>query len=52
MDLAAKRVLVLGLGESGHASALWCARQGARVLVADTRAQPPYLDALNIDDSK
>ena len=46
MTLQGKHVLVLGLGESGLASALWCARQGARVRVADTRAAPPYLDEL------
>ena len=34
-------VLVLGLGESGLAMARWCAMQGARLRVADTRAQPP-----------
>ena len=39
-------VLVLGLGASGLAMARWCARQGARVTVADTRAQPPQLPAL------
>ncbi|KAF0164010.1 MAG: UDP-N-acetylmuramoylalanine--D-glutamate ligase [Rhodocyclaceae bacterium] len=47
MNLAGKHVLVLGLGESGLASACWCARQGARVRVADTRTAPPYLDELN-----
>ena len=46
MELRGKHVLVLGLGESGLASALWCARQGARVRVADTRAAPPYLEEL------
>ena len=46
MNLNGKHVLVLGLGESGLASALWCARQGARVRVADTRAAPPYLAEL------
>ena len=46
MTLQGKHVLVLGLGESGLASALWCARQGARVRVADTRAAPPYLAEL------
>ena len=40
-QLAGKRVLVLGLGESGVAMARWCARQGARLRVADTRVQPP-----------
>lgn len=33
--------LVLGLGESGLAMARWLTRQGARVRVADSRAQPP-----------
>jgi UDP-N-acetylmuramoylalanine--D-glutamate ligase len=44
--LASKHVLVLGLGESGLAMAQWCARNGATVRVADTRAAPPYLDEL------
>jgi UDP-N-acetylmuramoylalanine--D-glutamate ligase len=39
--LTGKLVLVLGLGESGLAMARWCARQGARLRVADTRAEPP-----------
>jgi UDP-N-acetylmuramoylalanine--D-glutamate ligase len=39
-------VLVLGLGESGLAMAQWCARQGARVRVADSRVEPPGLAAL------
>jgi UDP-N-acetylmuramoylalanine--D-glutamate ligase len=46
MELKGKRVLVLGLGESGLAAALWCLRQGARARVADTRAKPPYLEEL------
>ncbi len=46
MKLAGRHVLVLGLGESGLACARWCARQGARVRVADTRTVPPYLDEL------
>ena len=37
MHLKDKNVLVLGLGESGLACALWCVRQGARVRVLDTR---------------
>ncbi len=44
--LANKQVLVLGLGASGLALARWCVRSGARVTVADTRAQPPQLEAL------
>lgn len=39
-------VLVLGLGTSGLAMAGWCARQGAKVCVADTREAPPQLAAL------
>ena len=39
-------VLVLGLGASGYAMARWAARCGARVTVADTRAEPPQLAAL------
>ncbi len=39
-------VLILGLGETGVAAARWCAREGARLRVADTRAQPGGLDGL------
>ena len=39
-------VLILGLGESGVAAARWCARQGARLRVADTRAEPGGLAVL------
>ncbi|MDT8989800.1 UDP-N-acetylmuramoyl-L-alanine--D-glutamate ligase [Curvibacter sp. APW13] len=39
-------VLVLGLGASGLAMARWCARLGAAVTVADTRREPPQLQAL------
>lgn len=41
-----QHVLVLGLGASGLAMARWCARCGARVTVADTRAAPPQLAML------
>jgi UDP-N-acetylmuramoylalanine--D-glutamate ligase len=41
-----KNALVLGLGESGLAMALWLARSGARVRVADTRESPERLSAL------
>ena len=44
--LQGKNVLVLGLGASGLAMARWCARLGAHVTVADTRAAPPQLAAL------
>jgi UDP-N-acetylmuramoylalanine--D-glutamate ligase len=46
MDYRGKHVLVLGLGESGLAMALWLARCGARLRVADTRAEPERLPAL------
>ncbi len=45
-NLANQHVLVLGLGVSGLALARWCARHGSRVTVADTRAAPPQLAAL------
>lgn len=46
MNLNSIPVLVLGLGESGLAMARWCAAQGARVRVADSRSAPPGLEAL------
>lgn len=46
MELKGKRVLVIGLGESGLAMAKWLHRQGARVRVADSRSNPPNVDAL------
>ena len=44
-----QHVLILGLGASGLAMARWCARQGARVTVADTREQPPQLATLHAE---
>ena len=46
MNYAGKQGLVLGLGESGLAMALWLARCGASVRVADTREAPARLQAL------
>ena len=46
MELKGKRVLVVGLGESGLAMAKWLHRQGAFVRVADSRDNPPNLEAL------
>jgi len=39
MDVKGKRVLVVGMGKSGIASALFLADQGARVAVSDTKSQ-------------
>jgi UDP-N-acetylmuramoylalanine--D-glutamate ligase len=46
MNYQGKQALVLGLGESGLAMALWLARCGAAVRVADTRDAPDRLQAL------
>lgn len=46
MDYQGKQALVLGLGESGLAIAQWLARCGARLRVADTRAEPARLPEL------
>ena len=44
--LQGQNILILGLGASGMAMARWCVRCGAQVTVADTRAAPPQLAAL------
>jgi UDP-N-acetylmuramoylalanine--D-glutamate ligase len=44
-----KRVLVLGLGETGLSSLRWLAAQNACLSVADTRDNPPGLDALKTE---
>lgn len=44
MELKDKRVLVLGLGETGLSLVRWLSAQGARLRVADTRSKPPGLD--------
>ena len=46
MDYTGKHVLVLGLGETGLAMALWLLRCGARLRVADTRPAPARLPQL------
>jgi UDP-N-acetylmuramoylalanine--D-glutamate ligase len=43
--LAGKRVLVLGLGDTGLSIARWVERQGGTPRVADTRTAPPAKDA-------
>lgn len=44
-----QHVLILGLGISGLSMARWCAAQGARVTVADTRPAPPSLARLQAE---
>ena len=46
MEQTGRKILVLGLGETGLSMARWIARQGGTVRVADTRAAPPALAAL------
>ncbi|MGC2520305.1 MAG: UDP-N-acetylmuramoyl-L-alanine--D-glutamate ligase [Burkholderiales bacterium] len=46
MNFAGRKVLVLGLGDTGLSMAKWLTRRGAAVRVADTRAAPPRLDEL------
>lgn len=42
LNLKSKRVLVLGLGDTGLSMTRWLTRHGAEVRVADTRADPPH----------
>ena len=46
MDLNNKRILVVGLGKSGVASALFLKRQGARVTVSDTKSPDQLRDEI------
>ena len=45
-DLKDRKVLVLGLGDTGLSMTRWLARHGARVSVADSRAAPPNVETL------
>ncbi|MBI2312741.1 MAG: UDP-N-acetylmuramoyl-L-alanine--D-glutamate ligase [Betaproteobacteria bacterium] len=49
MDVAGRRVLVLGLGDTGLSAARFLSRRGARVRVADSRATPPHADRLRAE---
>jgi UDP-N-acetylmuramoylalanine--D-glutamate ligase len=42
LQLSGKKVLVLGLGDTGLSCARWLAARGAQVSVADSRAAPPH----------
>ena len=44
VTLAGRRVLVLGLGDTGLSVARWIEHQGGTVRVADTRESPPRRD--------
>jgi len=49
ITLKDKKVLVLGLGDTGLSALRWLHSQGARLSVADTRDVPPGLDALKAE---
>ena len=49
LALKGKKVLVLGLGDTGLSMTRWLARQGAVVSVADTRAAPPHAQTLALE---
>jgi len=45
-DFNSRRVLVLGLGDTGLSMTRWLARRGAQVRVADSRSEPPHAAVL------
>ena len=47
LELKGRKVLVLGLGDTGLSMARWLKRHGAIVSVADTRADPPHAAELS-----
>ena len=49
IELKSKRVLVLGLGETGLSALRWLATKGAVLSVADSRDNPPNVDDLARD---
>ena len=49
LELKDKRVLVLGLGDTGLSALRWLNRQGALLSVADTRQMPPGLALLEVE---
>ena len=46
IELKNKRVLVLGLGETGFSVLRWLSKQGAVLSVADSRDNPPNMEDL------
>jgi UDP-N-acetylmuramoylalanine--D-glutamate ligase len=49
MDWKDRKVLVLGLGDTGLSMTRWLHRRGARVTVADTRSRPPHAPAVGAE---
>jgi UDP-N-acetylmuramoylalanine--D-glutamate ligase len=49
LEIKGKKVLVLGLGDTGLSLARWLVRRGARVTVADSRAAPPHAERLRAE---
>ena len=49
IELKDKRVLVLGLGETGLSALRWLHSQGARLSVADTRDNPPGIEKVKAE---
>jgi UDP-N-acetylmuramoylalanine--D-glutamate ligase len=49
VELKGRKVVVLGLGDTGLSMARWLARHGAAVRVADSRAEPPHAARLARD---
>lgn len=49
LELKNKRVLVLGLGETGLSALRWLNTQGARLSVADTRDNPPGMEQVKAE---
>jgi UDP-N-acetylmuramoylalanine--D-glutamate ligase len=45
-DIAGRKVVVLGLGDTGLSMTRWLARRGAEVRVADSRKEPPHARTL------
>jgi len=46
VDLKGKKIVVLGLGDTGLSMTRWLARHGATVRVADSRPAPPHATTL------
>ena len=50
IELKGKKVLVLGLGDTGLSVVNWVKSEGGSVRVADTRDSPPRIDGLSGDE--